>query len=212
MRSNFVLPSSSRPLRTQSQSSNITGQCRYSGRLLPVHLSCWMCNQFTFHHQSRIDIWSSKFEQRTECSSCLWIPWRTIRILTRSTFKKPGSMEETSEYGVLVDINLVEKKGLKFYGARSNAIILQETLPDYCIPKVLRMESGDVIYEEVYVSPRLPPKISLKRDWLKELGSEVARRPEGQAVQQSQRPNQVNQIQTRIATFCCETSRELSFS
>ena len=74
-----------------------------------------------------------------------------------------------------VDINLALKKGLKFYQTRSNAIVLHETLPAYCIPKVVRMETGEVIYEKVYASPRLPPKISLKHDWMKELGSEVAR-------------------------------------
>ena len=84
-----------------------------------------------------------------------------------------------------VDINLALKKGLKFYQTRSNAIILHETLPAYCIPKVVRMESGEVIFEKVYASPRPPPKISLKHDWMKELGSEVAQRPHGQVVQQS---------------------------
>ena len=83
-----------------------------------------------------------------------------------------------------VDINLALKKGLKFYQTRSNAIILHETLPAYCIPKVVRMETGEVIYEKVYMSPRLPPKISLKHDWKRELGSEDAQRPEGQVVQQ----------------------------
>ena len=34
-----------------------------------------------------------------------------------------------------VDIKLAQKKGLKFYQTRSNAIILHETLPAYCIPK-----------------------------------------------------------------------------
>ena len=43
-----------------------------------------------------------------------------------------------------VEINLAVKKGLKFYQIRSNAIILQETLPDYCIPKVIRIETGEV--------------------------------------------------------------------
>ena len=84
-----------------------------------------------------------------------------------------------------VDINLALRKGLKFYQTRSNAIILHETLPAYCIPKVVRMETGDVIYEKVYMSPRPPPKISLKLDWKRELGSEDAQRPEGQVVQQS---------------------------
>ena len=71
-----------------------------------------------------------------------------------------------------VDINLAIQKGLTFCQTRSNAIILQETLPAYCIPKVVRMD-------------RPPPKISLKHDWKRELGSEDAQRPEGQVVQQS---------------------------
>ena len=84
-----------------------------------------------------------------------------------------------------VDINLAIEKGLQFYQTRSNAIILHETLPACCIPKVVRMEIGEVKYEKVYASPRPPPKISLKHDWMKELGSGHARRPEGQVVQQS---------------------------
>ena len=46
--------------------SFITGQCLDSGRFLQVHLSRWMCNQFTFHHQFRIDTGRSKFEQPTD--------------------------------------------------------------------------------------------------------------------------------------------------
>ena len=61
-----------------------------------------------------------------------------------------------------VDINLAFKKGLHFYQTRSNAIILQETLPAYCIPKVVRLKTGEVLYDKVYMSPRPPPKISLK--------------------------------------------------
>ena len=36
------------------------------------------------------------------------------------------------------------------------------------------METGEIIYEKVYASPRPPPKISLKDNWRKELGSEIA--------------------------------------
>ena len=36
------------------------------------------------------------------------------------------------------------------------------------------MESGEIIYEKVYVSPRPPPKISFNNNWMKELDSEVA--------------------------------------
>ena len=73
-----------------------------------------------------------------------------------------------------VDIQFAQQKGYKFYQTRSNAVVLHETLPAYCIPKVVRMESGEVIYEKVYASPRLPPKISFKVNWMKELDSEVA--------------------------------------
>ena len=59
---------------------------------------------------------------------------------------------------------LAQRKGLKFYQTRSNAIILNDTLPAYCIPKVVVMETGEIIYEKGYVSPR----------WMKELDSEVA--------------------------------------
>ena len=65
-----------------------------------------------------------------------------------------------------VDINLAIKK--------SNAIILQGTFRAYCIPKVVRMKTGEVLYEKVYMSLRPPSKISLKYEWKRELDSEHA--------------------------------------
>ena len=73
-----------------------------------------------------------------------------------------------------VDIKLAQKKGFKFYQTRSNAIILYDTLPAYCIPNAIMMGTGEIIYEKVNASPRPPPKISFKDNWMKELGSEVA--------------------------------------
>ena len=87
-------------------------------------------------------------------------------------------MEEHQNTVYWVDIKLAQNKRLKFYQTRSNAIILYNTLPTYCIPKVVRMETGEIIYEKVFESPRMPPKISLRHDWMKELGSEVARQAE----------------------------------
>ena len=48
--------------------------------------------------------------------------------------------------------------------------------------------------KKVYMSPRPPPKISLKHDWKREMGSEVAQRSAGQVVQQfkSSQSNQPN--------------------
>ena len=57
----------------------------------------------------------------------------------------------------LVDIDLAIRKGLTFYQTRSNAIILQGTLPAYCIPKVVRLETGEVFFEKAFMSRRPQP-------------------------------------------------------
>ena len=76
-----------------------------------------------------------------------------------------------------------------FYQTRSNPIILQGTLPAHCISKVERLKTGEMLYERQYLSPRPPPKISLKHDlnWSKgnDQGSTVEHRPVGKLVQQS---------------------------
>ena len=64
-----------------------------------------------------------------------------------------------------VDIGLAIWKGLTFYQTRSNAIILQGTLPACCMSKVVRLKTGEVLYETSYMSLRLPSKISLRHDW-----------------------------------------------
>ena len=89
-----------------------------------------------------------------------------------------------------VDINFAIKGGLTFYQTRSNAIILQGTLPACCIPKVVRLKTGEVLYEKSYLSLRPPPKISLRHDhdWTRgndKLGSTVEQQPVGKLVQQS---------------------------
>ena len=89
-----------------------------------------------------------------------------------------------------VDIDLGIKEGLVFYQTRSNAIILQGTRPARCISKVERLKNGEMLYERRYLSPRPPPKISLKHDhnWTKgndQSGSTVEQQPVGKLVQQS---------------------------
>ena len=85
----------------------------------------------------------------------------------------------------LVDIDLAIQKGLTLYQNQSNAIILQAILPACCIPKVVRLKTGEVLYEKVCMSPRPPPKISLRHEWTRELGSKVVRQPEGEVVRQT---------------------------
>ena len=139
-------------------------------------------------------------------SLCLWILWtKNIRILTRSTSKHRVMHNTCIKHGRDIRTQcigstsiLLWRKGLKFYQTRSNAVILHETLPAYCIPKVVRME-GEVIYEKVYMSPRPPPKISWKHEWKRELGSEVAQRSEVGQLSGSFQSNQpiLNPIRER---------------
>ena len=130
-----------------------------------------------------IDTWRSKFEDKTDSILFyLFILWTKnhkdpnvidLSVPRRAQYlHKAWKRHQDAVYWV--DINLALKKGLKFYQTRSNAIIFQETLPAHCIPKVVRMETGEVIYEKEYMSPRSPPKISLKHEWKRELGSEHA--------------------------------------
>ena len=65
-----------------------------------------------------------------------------------------------------VDIQLVQRK-------RLSSIILYDTLPACCIPKAVVMESGQNTYEKENVSPRPPPTISFKDNWMCDLDSEV---------------------------------------
>ena len=62
----FLSWSSPTSFRTQSHWSFITGQCINSERFLRVHLSLRMCNQFTFHHEFRIDTRRTNFGQKTD--------------------------------------------------------------------------------------------------------------------------------------------------
>ena len=90
-----------------------------------------------------------------------------------------------------IDIDLgIIKERLKFYQTRSNAIILQGVLPPSCIVRAERLKGGEPLYKRQYLSPRPPPKISLRHDlnWTRgndDLGSTVEHRPVRKLVQQS---------------------------
>ena len=91
----------------------------------------------------------------------------------RLAWNKQNAWKKHQNTVCWVDIKLAQKKGFKFYQTRSNAIIFCDALPAYCIPKAFMMGTGEIIYEKVYASPRPPPMISFKDNWMKELDSEV---------------------------------------
>ena len=114
----------------------------------------------------------------------------TLNILTSLYHVSRDTCTVHQDAVFWVDIDLAIKEGLTFYQTRSNAIILQGTLPAHCILKVERLTTGEMLYERRYLCPRPPPKISLKHDhnWTKgndQSGSTVEQQPVGKLVQQS---------------------------
>ena len=85
-------------------------------------------------------------------------------------------MEETSKYGVLgrhqpcseERIEVLSNTIKRNHSSRNTPILL---CPESC--------------SKVYASPRTPPTNFLKHDWMKDLGSEVARQPEGEVARQA---------------------------
>ena len=61
------------------------------------------------------------------------------------------------------------------------------------------MESGEIRYENVFASPRLPPKISLLDYWMKELDSEVAG---GSEDSQQIQPKSKTQLSRAVRPVC----------
>ena len=89
-----------------------------------------------------------------------------------------------------VDIDLAIRKGLTFYQTRSNAIILQGTLPAYCIPKVVRLKTREVWNEKIiHVSSTTTKDLIRTRSRLDQrndkLGSTVEQQPVGKIVRRS---------------------------
>ena len=95
----------------------------------------WMCSQFTLHHKFRIDT-GTVFLQK-------WKKAPGYGVLGRHTASSTERIEVLS--------NKIERN----HSSRN-------TLPAYCILKVVVMKSGEVKNEKVYASPRPPPKISYK--------------------------------------------------
>ena len=89
-----------------------------------------------------------------------------------ASYKQKWKRHEDTVYWV--DIQLAQRKGLKFYQTRCNTIILYDTLPVYCISKVIVKKPDEILYQKVYVSPRPPPKISYKDNWMCDLDSDNA--------------------------------------
>ena len=127
-----------------------------------------MCDQFTLHHKFRIDTEGQSLSKR---QTVFFLPVDpmdknhedpdTIDLeAPRLAWYKQKKWRRHQDTVYWVDFKLAQQKGCKFYQTRCNAIILYDTLPAYCVPKAIVMESGELIYEKECASPRPPPKIS----------------------------------------------------
>ena len=118
-----------------------------------------------------------------------------------ASYKQKWKRHQNTVYWV--DIQLAQWKGLKFYQTRSNAIILYDTLPAYCISKVVVMKSEEIIYQKLHVSPRPPPKISYKVNWMCDLDSDVA---ESSKDTQRIQPKPKTQLSSSVRPVCGQES------
>ena len=161
--------------------SYFTGKGCYSERLLPVHSSCRMCNQFYIPSSIRdwyLEVKNLSKQTDSILSACGSHGQKTVRILMRSTWvyrvmhnTHAQSMEETSELLCIGSTSILlwrkdwssirHDRTLSFFTKHSQLIVFR---------KLFEWKTGEVIYEKVYASPRPPPKISLKHDWMKEFG------------------------------------------
>ena len=155
--------------------------------------------QSSFHYQQWTGTCRSKFEQKTNSVRLLVDPRNeshrdpeyidfSVPRLARYMHQAWKRHQDTV-YWIDIDLGII-KEGLKFYQTRSNAIILQGALPASCIVRAERLKGGEPLYKRQYLSPRPPPKISLKHDlnWTKgndQSGSTVEHQPVGKLVQQS---------------------------
>ena len=193
----LLSPNSSRSFRTQSHWSFITVQCINPERFLRVHLSHRMCNQFTLHREFRIDTGRTEFEQKTDgilhvCGSKKNKEHKDLDVFKldapRLAWYKQKVWTKHQNTMYWVDIKLAQQKGFKVYQTRSNAIILYDTLPAFCIPKAIMMEKS---YTRKYMRHldhhrRFPLKTIGWKNWVQKL-LEVVKTPN--KPNQDQKPN-----------------------
>ena len=61
-----------------------------------------------------------------------------------ASYKQKWKVHQDTVYWV--DLRVAQRKGFKFYQRRSNAIILYDTLPAFCISQVVVMKSEEIIF------------------------------------------------------------------
>ena len=173
----------SRTFRTQSYGSFIAGQCCDSERILPIYLPYWMWIQSSFYYQ----LWIAGGQNLRKRQTVFFLPVGPRDKSHKDPDEIDLNVPRDAQYlhnawkrhqdaVHWVDIDLAIQKGLKFYQTRLNAIILQDTLPAYCIPEVVRLKTGEVLYEKVCMVTTTSAKDLAKARMDKRIGSESCSR------------------------------------
>ena len=121
-----------------------------------------VCNQFTLHREFRIDIGRAKFKQGK--TDGLTKPRLT-------SYKQKWKRHQDTVYWI--DIQLAQRKGLKFVQTSYNAIIPYDALPAYSIPKVGMMNLKKS-FTRRYMCHLDHDLIFYKHNWMNDLDSDVA--------------------------------------
>ena len=65
-----------------------------------------------------------------------------------------------------INLKCAQDKGLAFWQTRSNALILENSVPADCLEKVVNNKTEEILYQKIRLLPRLPLKVILKSVWL----------------------------------------------
>ena len=161
------------PARESSRSESSELSLIWSNQVL--HLTSKSGKCICLHHKFRIDSGRTKFWQG-QTDGVLYSRELHAWESSRSHWAwliKPSLASYKQKWKV--DVQFAQRKGLKFYQTRSNAVILHDTLPAYYFSKAIEMKSEEIKDQKVYVSPRPPPTISYIDNWTCDLDSDVAR-------------------------------------
>ena len=174
-----------------------------------------MCNQLTLHHEFRIDTRRTKFEQKTDGILHVCGPYeqRTQRSQQNWLGSTASCMVQAGKSGRNIKIRCMGSTS-NLLKRKDESSIRRDRTPSFFTTHsqlfVFRRLSRwklKIIYEKEHASPRPPPKISLRDNWMKELGSEVA----GNTPNQTQpNPNPIVRTGPPITTE--QTSRSSAVS
>ena len=207
IRSNLVPPSSSRPFRTQFHWSYFTEQRCYSERHLPIHISRWMCKQFTF--PSSIQDWNREVKiwaTDRQYSFSLWIPWtKNTRILTRSTWMIRVMHNTCIEHGRNIRIRYIGSTSILLWRKDWRSIKHDRTLSFFTkhfqliVSRKLFGWKLEKSYTRKFLRhlgllPRFPWNTTGWKNWVQKLLNDQM----GKLCNNSKVPNWTNQIQTQI--------------